>query len=224
MVEQRFSTEYGLFSSTEKLLSIYGAIAKESLVFKFQKKERVIPPPNNISISPNLYRFYDCRDYDCSRCCWKIRDWNIFTPNQYSKLKSGDKADMINPVTTQINSKEQTFYVEDNRKETCKHLIIKHNLCNIHETNPIHCALPLIKFKRTKQSEGGVLTHITREIYTRNRYMKCPVSFEEFDERGMKKTLWILGRVQETSEELGIPTSIKEIISAVRDCRTGRIY
>lgn len=222
-MERRFSTEYGLFPSLEKLLSIYGAIAKEPLVFKFQDRERVILPPDNIFISPNLYRYYDCRDYACSRCCWKVRDWNIFTPEQFSEIPEGDRVGSTNTVTILINGMEQNFYVEDNRKEVCKHLDTEHNLCEIHEVNPIHCALPLIKFKRTERGNNDTITYITREVYSRNRFMECPVSFGNFDEMAIKKTLWILGRVQETGNELGIPTSIKEIISAVKDRHIGRI-
>jgi hypothetical protein len=118
------------------------------------------------------------------------------------------------PVKIKGNTFE--FYVEDNTDEICKHL--EQNRCQIHEQNPLHCALPLIKFKRTKRGDSEI-TYVTREVYTRNWHMQCPVKFKSIDEKGFQKTLGVLGKVKDMADELRINTSIDEIIAFVENRR-----
>src|SRR3989338_6252127 len=108
----------------------------------------VVCSPSEIIVSDNLFRQYSCLEYQCSRCCWKTMHWNIFTPEQYKSMASISSSDagFGQELPISVNGKNHAFYAEDNTDKTCRHLDA--NKCGIHEYNPIHCALPLIKFKR----------------------------------------------------------------------------
>ncbi|MGV8086918.1 MAG: hypothetical protein ACP5N1_04765 [Candidatus Woesearchaeota archaeon] len=219
MTESRFLTRYSLRSSVDKLFNIIGNIATEPFSIEFQQKGKnqklSYIPPDSIIVSDNLFRQYNCLDYSCSKCCWKLRDWNIFTKEQYSNLPSSHK-EFAKELPVKINENTYQFYIEDNTNELCNHL--KLNSCSIHKQNPLHCALPLIKFKRTKRNNSEI-TYITREVYTRNWYMQCPVQFKPINEEGLQKTLWVLERVKDMANELQVPTSIDKIITIVENHR-----
>ena len=217
MKESRFSTVYGLKNSVDKLFKSIGNIATEPFTVEFQQKDKNhqlnYSPPDGIIVSENLFRQYDCLEYRCSRCCWKTRHWNIFTQEQYNKLPQVHKG-FGQKIFLTINKNNRLFYVEDNTDEICRHL--ENNSCGIHEENPLHCALPLIKFKRTKRGDSEI-TYVTKEVYTRNWHMLCPVKFKTINKEGYQKTLWVLGKVKDLAEELQITTSIDKIILAVEN-------
>lgn len=225
--EKRFSTTYNIYDSIEKLLSYVGLISKVPFSIKIPagKKYKIIhfTPPKNFRISDNLFRSYNCLDYNCSRCCWKKKDWNVWTEQQYKEHKSispnspnyDEKIictiETIDTIGTIVNTKTTpfVFYVENHTEKICRHLDQEKNMCTIHETNPIHCALPLVKFRYDKRKQ---ITTITREYYHRNWYMNCPVKFSPMSQLSFEKTIWLLNRVKKMAEELNIPTHIEEII------------
>lgn len=202
-------------SCVKKTFDYIGNVAAAPFVIAFQGKERHYEPPSAIVVSDNLFRHYSCLDFNCSRCCWKTRHWNVYSPAQYQEMRANttdEQYDITVPLA--VNGKEFGFHFEDNTKDICKHLDRARNKCNIHEYNPIHCALPLMKFKRTKRA-GGETTYITREVYTRNWFMQCPVKFSPFQEQGLRRTVQLLGRVETMAQELGIPTQLDRIIEEV---------
>lgn len=217
--EPRFSTVYNLTSSLRKEFEILANVSTKAfdVSFKWEEKEhnQTYTPPDQVTVSENLYRQYNCLDYGCSRCCWKTRHWNIFSPEQYRQLAydAPSHTGFGQELNLTINGKRHPFYVENNTQEICRHL--KDNKCGIHESNPIHCALPLIKFKRTRRSNSEI-TYITREVYTRNWHMQCPVNFKPINEDGFRKTLWVLERTNTLAQELGISTVLPEIMNTVR--------
>ena len=218
MQEKRFSTRYGLNQSLDSTFTILSNIATDPFTITFTHRGKThhkeYEPPDNIIMSDKLFRQYDCLDYSCSRCCWKTRYWNIFSPDQYERLPTAHKG-YAKELTVDIDGATFPFMVEDKTEELCAHL--DDDRCDIHEENPIHCALPLIKFKRTTRRDGSKSTYITREVYTRNWHMCCPATFEPIDEEGYQKTLWIFHRVKDMAEELGISTSIDHIIDDVHN-------
>lgn len=211
---QRFKSSHNLPKSIDKLFSYLGSITKEPFTVEFDKFKKKYIPPKKVIISDNLFRQYNCLNENCSRCCWKIRDWNIFTSNQFDELKSKylEGSRTLIPKIININNNNITFYVENNTKKVCPHLDRKNNLCKIHILNPIHCALPLIKFKNIKGR-----THITREYFKRNWLMGCPAKFKKMDENGYKTTIFMLNRVKQMAEELNINTYIDKIIDEVKE-------
>ncbi len=217
MEEKRFTSMYDLPNSFNKLFGYFSNISKEpftvTLKQKGKDKDVTYYPPKKVVVSKNLFRQYNCLNLNCSKCCWKIRDWNIYTPNQQKDLFRSGALKYGEEVSVLVGGKKFNFYVEENIEEVCKHLDRENNLCKIHKWNPIHCALPLIKFKRVRD-----ITYITREYFGRNWNMKCPVKFEPLAEEGLKITLEMMERVKNAAEELGIKTYIKDIILKI-ECR-----
>lgn len=217
-MEQRFKSIYTLPASIEKLFDYLGRITKERFVVEYKniKKnfKRIYNPPTKIVVSNNLFREYSCLKYKCSRCCWKLRDWNVFTRKQMFELRNkyNEESKYPKPQIIIINKKKFIVYVENNTTRHCPHLDKENNKCKIHIINPIHCALPLIKFKSVKGT-----TYITREYFGRNWLMKCPVKFKPMTEGGYKTTLFMLDRVKQMAEEYNIKTYIDDIINEVKE-------
>jgi hypothetical protein len=86
------------------------------------------------------------------------------------------------------------------------------NSCRVHKANPVHCALPLMKFKYNQRTKT---THITREMFGRNWFIKCPVKFRPMTKEGFETTIFMLNRVKSMADELNIPTYLDEVIKEV---------
>ena len=90
--EPRFTTKHSLPGCVWKTLDYLGNVAVEPFTAAFnwrgRQYERTFTPPKDVVISDNLFRQYDCLDYDCSRCCWKGRFWNVspsrIPPDEFS--------------------------------------------------------------------------------------------------------------------------------------------
>jgi len=217
--ERRFNSIYTLKGSIEKLFGYLEAVSKVPFFvsFKENKKNVILKfyPVKKVVVSDNLFREYSCLDYNCSRCCWKKRDFNIYTTKQFEELKNKYPNENL-PGKKEIifvNDKIFEFYVEENINQYCRHLDDINNKCKIHTANPIHCALPLIKFKQNKKTNT---THITREYFGRNWFMNCPVKFKPMTEEGFNTTIWMLSRVKDMADELNIPTYLPEVIEEVK--------
>ena len=126
-------------------------------------------------------------------------------------LQETDPSGEMDRVVTNID-----IFVEDHtdrsktiNNEVCGHL---DNGCSIYGREPIHCALPLIKFKRVKN-----VTHITREVFSRNHNMKCPVGFVRQGDSTHISDLILskLSRVKDWAEEWGIKSWVPEILEEV---------
>lgn len=216
--EKVFSSFYGIESAFYKTFHYLADIAVDPFFIEVDgKKIEFLDPPKNIIISKMILRQYNCLDYGCSKCCTKPRFWNVFSKNQYLENLAKYANDPIlkeiyngNKKTISVNGKEKDFYVEDHTNTFCDHLDQEGQMCRIHEHNPIHCALPLTKFKRIKDT-----TYVTKEYFGRNWNMKCPARFEPLNEEGFNGILWMLNRVKAFADEMDIKTRIDEIIKDV---------
>ncbi len=209
--------------SIEKLLTYLERVAKRPFSLRYFLKDKLKVYvknfkniPNRVVVSKNLFRQYNCLDYNCSRCCTRVGFWNIYTPKQYENLKREYPNEPYNGkfFSVLIDGKDYNFYIEDHTNKKCVHLDKERNLCRIHTANPIHCALPLIKFKYNSRTK---ITYITREYFSRNWFMQCPVKFKPMTEEGFNTTIWVLERVKDMAEELQIPTYMSEVIEEVKE-------
>jgi len=208
-------SEYNYIQSVEKCFSYLGAICRDKFRIGIQDKNIIkyiiFHSPKEVIVSDKLFRSYSCLDYGCSRCCTYVGYWNIFSANQYEEIVNNyPKEEFLGEIRTIIvNGKDYKIYVEKHIKDKCIHL--KEGKCAVHLSNPIHCAFPLMRFKRVKDK-----VHITREYFGRNWNMKCPARFHTMSKNGYKYTLHILERTKQMAEEFNIPTYIDEIINDVK--------
>jgi Fe-S-cluster containining protein len=165
-------------------------------------------------ISDNLFRSYNCLNYGCSKCCKKTRFWNIFSADQYEENKKIYDTETYSGknVTVKVNGKDKEFYIEDHTNTFCDHIDHEGEFCRIHLTNPIHCALPLIKFKRVRNK-----TYVTKEYFGRNWNMKCPAVFVPMTEEGYEGLLYMMDRVKRFADEMEIETRIDDIIFEIKN-------
>jgi len=215
-----FKLETGMEDSIERWLHYLANISKEPLQFSSMHPEMLFQfePPKAVVVSQMLYRYYSCMDYNCSRCCHHY--WNCYTSEQGSVFTYDELQRHTSPpvwLACEINGRSQAIMLEDHTAPdktkngaVCGHL--KNNRCTIWSREPIHCAYPVMKFKRIKDT-----TYITREYYGRNQYIKCPVGFvREGDSKHIFETVYKkLERMELWAEEWGIETHIESILSQV---------
>ena len=198
----------GYFEYIEKV-----ALEDFEVEYEYEKKKYVYKAvkPTKIVISNNLFRAYSCLDLGCSKCCVGHGFVNIFSEQEYSKFLDITKAqDDYNHSTIKVKGEDRGIRYYVHTHEVCKHIDTKVNGCGVHQYNPIHCAFPLMKFKRVK----GV-THITREYFGRNWNMKCPAKFKPVSQAGFDYTLFLLNRVLDVAKEFNIKTDLERIIPEV---------
>lgn len=219
-------TKYGLKYSMERALGYTALIAKDDMEVvldgKILKLDNRVDK-KDIVLSDNYFRDYSCLDYPgCAICCNKVGYWNIFTEKQYNILKKENKDDTIKldgiKKEILINGKKVVVYVEDHSVEVCSHLTEKG--CDIHYNNPIHCMLPLIKFKIINSSKWGRRLHITKEIFGRNWQIGCPVTLKEFkfvtEGKFEERCIYPLIKLKEFSKELRVDTNIDFLIDKIK--------
>ncbi len=215
--EKIFSSSYNVIQSIVKNITYLQRISYNPIKIKIfvDNKEYnfILKPTKKIKVSKNLIRQYNCLDYKCSRCCRKVRYWNIFTQKQYNDIvnKYVNEIFEIKKINVKINGKDFTFFCENHTEKICGHLDRKNEKCKVHDLNPIHCALPLIKFKQVKD-----ITYVTREIFGRNWCMQCPVKFKPMDKNSFNMTLYMFDRIKKMANELFIKTEIDFIINETK--------
>jgi len=224
-MSSKAKTCYKLFPSMEKAFNYTALISKEDMKVVVDGKECKLNnhiDKNKIIISDNYFRDYSCMDYPgCVICCNKVGFWSIFTEKQYKDLKKDNKDDIIDLSGEKkeilVNGNKIVVYVEEHMQRDCPHL--RENGCDIHFNNPIHCMLPLIKFKNLKTKTGNKL-HITKEVFGRNWQFGCPVTLKEFHfvsfEKFEERCIYPILKLKEFSEQLKVDTNIDYIISIIK--------
>ena len=206
---------YNLKSSLEKAFGYVSVIAKEPVILKFDDKEIILNNQvsrDNIKISDFYFRDYSCMNFPgCVICCSKVKFWNIFTMKQHEAIKK-DGIELTGEIKEiSINSKESKIYVEDHTVKECPHMI---DGCRVHLDNPIHCMLPLVKFK-----ERNVKLCITKEVFGRNWQFGCPINVSVFEpikpENYYYRCIRPLDKVKEFAEQFNVDTHIDYIIDLV---------
>lgn len=210
--ENTFLTSYNLLNSFKKAFHYLGDIALEPIEIEFNKKKILFTPPRGVKVSKNVLRQYNCLDYGCAKCCKKPKFWNIFSIDQYEENVSKYTSEVYNGefTTAIVNGIEHKFYVESHTDTFCNHLDFEGEFCRIHELNPIHCALPLTKFKRMKG-----ITYVTKEYFGRNWNMRCPAVFKPLDEDGFNGLIYMMNRVKKFADEMQVKTHIDKIIDDI---------
>lgn len=212
--ERRFQSAYDITNSFKKTFHYLGDIAKSSFSIEVGGKLHTYDPPSDVIVSDNLFRGYSCLNYGCSKCCTKTRFWNIFSAGQYEENKRIYENEIYagKSIIVKVNDKDKEFYVEDHTNTFCDHVDKEGEACRIHLTNPIHCALPLTKFKRVRNK-----TYVTKEYFGRNWNMKCPAVFAPMTEEGYEGLLYMMDRVKRFADEMEIDTRIDDIIFEIKN-------
>jgi len=212
-------TKHKLERCIDYLFEYLSDVSKEPFTVSFsikgKKYNKTFTPPISIKVSDKLFQSYSCIDYGCSKCCWYVGYYNIFTYNQFSdsvlKYKDEKYDKYVEFASVFVNSSPKQLMIQDHTNSICSHM--REQKCMIHEENPIHCAFPLMRVYRVKGT-----TMITRVPFGRNsRYMKCPVKFEECTQESVDFSIYLLKRLEKFGNEMGIRTRVPEIIEQIEN-------
>lgn len=217
-------TNHDLPSCIKKTFGYLSNVSREdfTIFFNWKGKEHryEFNRPDKVVVSDNLFRSYSCLDYGCSKCCWYVGFWNIFSNRQMMKMiekygsEQGKDYDIIHVGLHNQDLSTQgvkNLHIRQHVGTVCQHLDRSTNSCSIHEENPIHCAFPLVKVQRVKNT-----THITRQKFGRNDMtIQCPADFKPMTQSGFDYTIKLLERLRSFGEEMQIKTHMDDVI---REC------
>lgn len=190
-------------------------IMKLSLVeneVTINNKSFYYPPIKEIVYSPTLKRKDNC--VACGRCC--IGFSLVFLPGETIPNVIKNRLEFINIIVNNRNVKigfyRQQKVRKDNGCDFLKGELTKIHTCQcmIHDSKPIHCAMPHLRFQN---NIGTNKTTIMKTQFGRNWAVGCPVLLNDIDEyepslRDIKK-LEIISKI---SKELGILSLADDII------------
>lgn len=189
-----------------KWFSYFARIATSKVEVEVGGEVITFEPPKIISISRLLYRSDNCHT-NCYKCCYF--NWNFWAD---CELRPSSFTNLII-----IRNRSRLFSSEHHNKGACPHLT--EDGCAIHNINPIHCRLPLMKFKQVKSK-----TYITKEEYGRNWQFGCPIKFGPYDQNAFNEDMNRLTRVKKVAEYFEIPTAIDIIIDMVNRKQSGIVW
>jgi len=202
---------FNLQQSFHKLVHYLGSISKHDIEYILDNEKYIVKAPKKIYVSSNIFRKFNCMQ--CGKCC-TVSFWNCYSNNEFNKLielydikKDFDTKEII------INNNKYSVFVNPHEKEgKCIYLNDK-NGCSIHKLNPIHCRIPLIKFKYYKTER----TYITKEPYGRNWQFGCKaVLNKDLDLKNISEDeLNTFNRIKELADEWKIETYINEIVNFI---------
>jgi len=199
-----------------KLLHQIMRLSKEDVEIELSQKnksgkKKIIKykKPKRVSISVNFFRYGACQR--CGRSC--NVGFNLYwTENEYYDLPRKLKEKLV-AVPFKIQGKEKYLWMYRNPTNTPRCDWVQYNkeiaTCTIHESKPIHCALPPIQIDQKRES-----TIVTKRLFGRNFKFGCLIEFTEFNYQHFKN--WDLPQLQRlwfASQYLEIPSHLEEIIS-----------
>lgn len=200
----------------EKALHYPLSVTKEPVTIVYPGgEERRYLPPSRVEISPSFYRSVTCRM--CRRCCfsfskfWTLREHSVLV-KLYPELASNPRADW-GEIEVGINGSKHVFWKLPETKEIGCVFLDQRRGCLIHDMNPLHCRVPLIKFKRSRTR----VTRVTKEQFGRNWAFGCPVKFGKLSkEEFYKWDLEVMGRIKHFADDLGLATWIDWVIKELK--------
>jgi len=207
---------YNLQQSFSKVIYYVGNISKQPIQYTLDGKCFTINTPRKIFISKNFFRGFVCKS--CGRCC-KVNFYNCYSENEFNifkkvypeKIQMFDKKDLI------VNNTKCNVYVTSHNDDgICPYLSVD-NMCTVHEINPLHCAIPLMKFKNVDN-----ITYITKEPYGRNWQFGCKAELtkQPITPYMQPRDLYLLTRVKALCDEWGVDTYIDKIIDTLKNNTT----
>lgn len=191
-----------------KWFSYFTRISTSTVEVQIDNEVIVFEPPKVITISPLLYRGDSC-SMDCDKCCY-------FNFNLWAGCEPvPDTAHLEHIIVN--NHLTKPIFVEPHSKRLCPHLAKQG--CAIHDINPIHCRMPLMKFKQVKNK-----VYITKEQFGRNWALGCPIKFGSYDLKAYGEDMNRLIRVKKVTDYFGIETAISAIIAMVNNKQYGTAW
>lgn len=196
-------------------------------------------PKRRIRISDRFWRADGC--YRTGKCCSKVSMELFLSSEEFAKLvQLYPEPGQLQPwqamqiqliqkderferhsaptVWTSIGGKDCPYLSNDGSTDGWKGGAIAG--CNIHELNPIHCALPHLYFdlKNTKKPVEHQYVNITKRQFGRNWAFGCPVTFIQYNEFARKRDLLLLNRVRDLLIEFtGTADRVSDIIKVVEE-------
>ncbi len=161
-------------------------------------------PPVRIEIHPSFYQDVHCKL--CGKCCrgfsrfWSKREMEALGrsyPEESKLLKGGLEVLDLQIEQTGCTPHLVNVYVLQ-RDQTCR-FWDKVRGCMIRDLRPIHCHMPMIKFK----NQDGVLM-VTKEPFGRAHMLGCTASFHSVTQEGFQRDLESLSHVMFLANDLGL--------------------
>jgi Fe-S-cluster containining protein len=191
-----------------KWFSYFTRIATSKVEVQVDNEVMTFEPPEVITISPLLYRSDNCST-NCDKCCY-------FNFNLWAGCEPIPNTAQLEHIV--VNSHlAKPIFIEPHSKKLCPHLTKQG--CGIHDINPIHCRMPLMKFKQVKDK-----VYITKEQFGRNWALGCPVKFGPHDLKAYGEDMNRLCRVKKVVEYFDIETAISTIIAMVDNKQSGMVW
>lgn len=175
-----------------KWVGYFAKIATTKVEVELDSEVMTFEPPKSIAISSLLYRSDNCL-ITCNKCCYFPKACLWAACESYLKSAS--------PKLITINNKDKLIFTEEFK--TCPHIVLGVG-CGIHEINPIHCRMPLMKFKQVKDK-----VYIIKEQYGRNWALGCPIKFGDYNLSAFNEDINRLTRIKKTVDYFEITNSYK---------------
>lgn len=194
-------------------------------------------PKRELRISERFWRADGC--YRTGKCCSKVSMDLFLSSEEFSKLQKiypsglapwqsvmmqtrvegeGFKGFINSTIWTSIGGKDCPYLTSDGSEDGWKGGAIAG--CNIHELNPIHCALPHLYFdiRNAKKPFEQQYINITKRQFGRNWAFGCPVTFIPYNEFARRRDLLLLNRCKDLLIEFtGSANRCSDVISRIEE-------
>ncbi len=190
-------------------------MVKKPVVITYPDGEVVkFAPPRQVVVSPNFYRSAECQV--CKKCCGKVSFTKFWTEREFTLLREQYPEQVASVdwriVPIGVNGHTIPFVTLPESEGSGCPFLDEEKGCLVHNINPLHCRMPLIKVK----NKNG-MTRVTKEAYGRNWVFGCiaefgPLPREEFEAWDLE----VFGRLKGLISDLQIPTRIDWVIRELK--------
>lgn len=190
-------------------------------------------PYRDIKISERFWRADGC--YRTGKCCSKVSMDLFMSTDEFLKLQAiypaslqlwqslqlrvvSDGKQTMPVVWTSIGGNKCPYLSNDGSTDGWKGMALAG--CNIHELNPIHCALPhvYLDIRNARKPVEQQYVNITKRQFGRNWAFGCPVTFVPYNEFARKRDLLLFNRIRDLLLEFtGTCERVDDVIARIEE-------
>lgn len=199
-----------VMKSLEKELHYVFSVSRVPVTVEFPDGVVKTSPPRQVVVSDKFFRDAECKM--CGKCC-TVEFTKFWTPREFEMLSAKYPENVkeaywfVLPLL--VNGRKVEFHCNPPVKgcvfRTSCMFHGGQRGCLIHECNPVHCRVPLIKFKELRGR-----TYVTKEPYGRNYRFGCKAQFVPLTRADFESwDLDVMRRVRLLADDLGVPTHLE---------------